>query len=261
MKLTTKITVTMVIIVLFAVVVTTFLNYSKYQATLSDLVRSRFVVVALDLKHTIESSVNLGMALEETENIQDVIDRLRGKHEQIRSLAVFRVSAGKGAAVFDTERAGVGRSVPDHWMHALDRSEDGVWHAVDADAFVVGVSVVNSFDKLVAGVALRYAKAYEQDKVAAMFRRLSAAGAVVFAVVAGAAFAGVFYFFRPISASFARMTHSLQQLFSEEEPPLTEANAATEEEARFVRFQRKTHAVIEHLLEADEEMHNAEREG
>ncbi|MBT6885768.1 MAG: hypothetical protein HOA30_17155 [Rhodospirillaceae bacterium] len=53
MKLTTKTSLTIIVILAFAVVVTYFLNYYKYQWTLRELVESRFIVVWLDIKHSI----------------------------------------------------------------------------------------------------------------------------------------------------------------------------------------------------------------
>jgi len=56
MKLTTKTSLTIVVILAFAVVVTNLLNYYKYQSTLRELVQSRFVVVGLDIKSRVNNS-------------------------------------------------------------------------------------------------------------------------------------------------------------------------------------------------------------
>lgn len=253
MKLTTKTSLTIIVILAFAVVVTNLLNYYKYQSTLRELVQSRFVVVGLDIKHAIEGSVNLGIPLPQTENTQEILNRVKEGDDQILSVEVFEISGTEGRRIFGTDASGVGRVVPDDWVRAAERDDATSWQFDEDEAFGVGIALINNFNKRIGGVVLRYSRAYQQGKIEAMFQNLSRAVLVVFAISCILAFIGVYVFFRPISSTFARMTASLNSLLSDETPVLTAENAETPEEKHYAEFQDKTRKVLEVLREAEAE--------
>jgi hypothetical protein len=251
MKLTFKTGVTLVAILVFAVLVTGLLNYYKYQSTLSELIHSRLVVVGLDLKQSIEGSVGLGIPLNQTQNIQEIIDRTRNEDDQVLSVEVFEMTADGGTKLFHTDRDGVGKSVPQSWLTASGDVEEPVWSVDTKDATVTGFSLVNNFNKVIGAVVLRYSKSYQQAKTADMFKKLARTGAVVLGAAGILAFFGVFLMFRKISSSFTRMTESLNALIAGKTPTLTDETATTEEELHFVRFQKKTGDLLDLMSDAE----------
>jgi len=253
MKLTTKTSLTIIMILAFAVVVTNLLNYYKYQSTLRELVQSRFVVVGLDVKHAIEGSVNLGIQLSQTENTQEILNRIKAGDDQIVSVEVFEISGAEGKRLFSTDAAVIGQKVPVDWVKAAERKDAQTWQFDEDDAFGVGIELVNSFNKRIGGVVLRYSRAYQQSKIEAMFQTLGRAILIVFGVASVLAFIGVSIFFRPISSTFARMTASLSSLLSNEPPVLTQENAVTPEEKHYATFQDNTRKVLEILRDAEDQ--------
>lgn len=253
MKLTPKTSLTIFVILGFAISVTAFLNYYKYQSTLRELVQSRFVVVGLDLKNAVEGSVNLGIPLSQTENIQELLNRVKSSDEQILSAEVFGIAGNSGVRLFGTDKAGIGKPVPAEWVRGAERHETETWQFDEDAAFGVGFAVINNFNKTVGGIVLRYSRVYQQAKIETMFQTLGRASLVVFAVASLLAFIGVFVFFRPISTTFTRMTSSLNSLVSNDDPTLTSENASTPEEHHYVAFQDKTNKVLEVLREAEQE--------
>lgn len=251
MRLTIKTGLTIVAILLFAVLVTSFLNYYKYQSTLADLVRSRLVVIGLDLKNTVEASVGLGIPLRQTENIQKIINRAKRGDDQILSVEVFETSAAGGARLFHTDQARIGEAVPEKWLKAVADANDAVWTADDKNVLVTGFSLVNNFNQTIGAVVVRNSKAYQVAKVAAMFEKLVRALLVVFTVTSALAFLGVFLLFRRLSSSFGRMTDSLNAVIAGNPPTLTEETATTDEETRYVLFQDKTAALLRVMDEAN----------
>ena len=251
MKLTTKTSLTIVVILAFAVVVTNLLNYYKYQSTLRELVQSRFEVVGQDIKHSIEGSVNLGIPLSQIENTQEILNRVKAGDEQIISIEVFEISGTEGKRIFGTESSVIGQKVPGDWVKSAERADAATWQFDEDDAYGLGIALINNFNKRIGGVVLRYSRAYQQGKIEAMFQTLSRAVLIVFAISCLLAFIGVYVFFRPISTTFARMTASLSSLLSNEEPVLTAANAKTPEEKHYAEFQDKTRKVLEILREAE----------
>ncbi len=251
MKLTPKTSLTIFVILGFAISVTAFLNYYKYQSTLRELVQSRFVVVGLDLKNAVEGSVNLGIPLSQTENIQELLNRVKANDEQILSAEVFGISGENGVRLFGTDTALIGKAAPVDWVRGAEREDAKSWQFDEDKAFGVGFPVINNFNKPVGGIVLRYARAYQQAKIEAMFKTLGRAALIVFGVASVLAFIGVYAFFRPISTTFSRMTQSLNSLVSDQEPTLTSKNAVTPEEKHYVAFQEKTNKVLEVLREAE----------
>lgn len=224
--------------------VTNFLNYYKYQSTLRELVESRFIVVGLDIKHSIEGSVNLGIPLSQTENTQEILNRVKAADEQILSVEVFAISGADGNRLFGTDAEGIGKKVPESWVNGAESKDSNTWQFDEPEAFGVGIALINSFNKRIGGIVVRYSRAYQQTKIEAMFQSL--ARTVL-------AFIGVYVFFRPISTTFSRMTASLSSLLSNEEPVFNAANAETPEEKHYAAFQEKTHKVLAVLREAEEQ--------
>lgn len=251
MKLTPKTSLTLVVILGFAISVTAFLNYYKYQATLRELVQSRFVVVGLDLKNAVEGSVSLGIPLSQTENIQELLNRVKLSDKQILTAEVFGITGDNGVRLFGTDKSEIGRAVPTAWMRGAERSDSDTFQFDEDAAFGVGFPIINSFNKPVGGIVLRYSRAYQQTKIEAMFKTLGRAALIVFGIASVLAFIGVYVFFRPISTTFSRMTQSLNSLVSNQKPTLTAENAVTPEEKHYVAFQDKTNKILEVLREAE----------
>ena len=251
MKLTPKTSLTLFVILGFAISVTAFLNYYKYQATLRELVQSRFVVVGLDLKNSVEGSVSLGIPLSQTENIHELLNRVKASDKQILSAEVFGIAGDNGVRLFGTDKDAVGKTVPAQWVRGAERPDTDTFQFDEDAAFGVGFPIINSFNKPVGGIVLRYSKAYQQAKVEAMFKTLGRAALVVLAIASVLAFIGVYVLFRPISTTFSRMTQSLNSLVSNQKPTLTAETAVTPEEKHYVAFQDKTNKVLEVLREAE----------
>ncbi|ALG67942.1 hypothetical protein [Beggiatoa leptomitoformis] len=89
LNLTLKISFTIILLLSFALGMISLLNYFKYEKTFSSLVQSRFVVLVLDLKNTLENSINLGLSLAEINNTQKIIERIAQQDEQIFSIDIF----------------------------------------------------------------------------------------------------------------------------------------------------------------------------
>lgn len=195
--------------------------------------------------------MNLGIALSQTENTQEILNRVKAGDDQILSVEVFEISGAEGNRIFGTDSSVIGQKVPEAWVKAAERPDTTTWQFDEEQAFGVGIALINNFNKRIGGIVMRYSRAYQQGKIDAMFQTLSRAVLVVFAVACVLAFIGVYVFFRPISTTFARMTASLSSLLSNEPPALTAENAITPEEKHYAEFQEKTRKVLEVLREAE----------
>lgn len=77
------------------------LNYFKFESSLKELQRSRIAAIGLDLKHSMEQTTNLGLALRDLQSNQDLIERALAKDRQLLSITIFD---RKGDCLFHTRR-------------------------------------------------------------------------------------------------------------------------------------------------------------
>lgn len=76
-----------------------FLNYCSFEKNFNGFVRSRFMVVARDLKHSVEYGLGLGLRLAELKNIQSLIEETMAQDHDISAI---RVVDSRGSAVFQS---------------------------------------------------------------------------------------------------------------------------------------------------------------
>jgi hypothetical protein len=91
-----------IVVTLAAAVALTVANFSR---ALSDVVETRFEFLAADLRESVETGLNLGLALDELENVEGIlVDRL-GRDEAIRELAVENADGAVAEIALPLENA------------------------------------------------------------------------------------------------------------------------------------------------------------
>jgi hypothetical protein len=231
-SLTAKIGLTIVAIVAFVLLLVTFLNYFKYQKTLTSLLDSRVRVVSLDLKGTVEGTLNLGLALRDIDNLQPVLDRAREINPLIATIRVFDET---GATVFSSPADGT-ETVPAPWMTALEQAEADTFSLSTDEEFVVGTPLVNNLDKFVGGLAVTYSRSYFDNKVDSMLRELGEAAIFALAIFGTVAIVAVILLLRDVSAAYKRMQAAMTLVQSGDTgPPVADAKTALESHMLAVR--------------------------
>lgn len=236
MVLTARIGFAILAVFVGAIALTTFLNYAKFGTVLSNLVQTRFEVVGLDLKQSIEHGLSLGLPLDSIRNTQNIIESAKAARPEILSIAVFDQS---GRLRFDSERRGEGQAVSRNWLRAqeaADSRREALWTAPDDEAVLVGASLYNNFDKIVGGVALRYSRAYTQSLSALMLERLTMVALVVLAGTALIVGPLVYLVFRQLIRSFRNMERAASAVLEEGATVFAGGESDSEIERRFAAF-------------------------
>ena len=106
----------------FAIGMAAFLNYFKYKSTISNIVRSRVLLVAQGIEGSVQASIGLGMQFAELSQLPQLLQRERTTDRVIRGIDVF--DAG-GQVLYSSDRNRVSSSLPADWrgttrMHTLD---------------------------------------------------------------------------------------------------------------------------------------------
>ncbi|MBM3492550.1 MAG: hypothetical protein FJX68_19335 [Alphaproteobacteria bacterium] len=220
-------------ILLIALGLTAMLAYFKFWATLVDLQRSRAGVICLSLKSTIEAATDLGLALAEMGNAQDVIDRARAGDQQILSITVFDQ---RGEVLFFSaaERPGERAPVAAAWL-ALNEASATIWESREADAFVVGVALLNPFELPIGGVAVRLSNAPLIAKQQAIMAELARITGTVFLTMSLLVALGVHLVFGGLVRAIRRMDNAVALLaVTPGVPPALAAGTPIEHD--FARF-------------------------
>ena len=232
-NLSNKMTLAVVVVALFSLSLTVSLNYYKFENTYSNMTKSRLIVLGLDLKHTIESGVNLGVPLSELKNTQRAIEQAKLQDPQISAIDVFDE---EGKFKFRTVGTDSEVSIPNIWLQkhrdSALRDQINIWNLEDDEAFIFGVPLLTDFGQDIGGLAISYARAYNDTVLSQV--TLDLIKYVLIAVLGFALIAAIFIslFFRNLSTSFKRMHYALNDIDDNGEKDVNKS----ELEAHFEHF-------------------------
>lgn len=147
----------------FAIGMAAFLNYYKYKSTISNILKSRVLLVGQGIEGSVQASLQLGLQFAELSQLPALLQREKSSDRLIRGIDVF--DAG-GQILYSTERSRVGTRVPEAWTDATQTAKANEWAAEEAGEFVAGIAVKNAFNLAVGNVGMRYSRD-EVDRAAA----------------------------------------------------------------------------------------------
>lgn len=132
-----------------------FLNHAKFDSTYADISRSRFRVLAQDVKASVESGLALGLGMGELRNTQQIVERTKADAAEIRAVTV---ADARGAILFDSASVTEGATLPATQVGAILAlaSVDGMWAGVEGGDALIGLPILNPFQVPVGLVVLRY---------------------------------------------------------------------------------------------------------
>jgi TRAP-type C4-dicarboxylate transport system permease small subunit len=139
----------------FAVGMAAFLNYFKYKSTISNIVKSRVLVVGRNIENSVQASLAIGMQFAELQQLPQLMQREKSSDRLVRGIDVFDTS---GQVIYSTDRGRVGQKVPTPWIGSAERSKTTEWSSDESDEYVAGISLKNAFDLTVGYLALRYSR-------------------------------------------------------------------------------------------------------
>ena len=132
------------LVIVFTLVLVSFLNDSNYRKNYAELTRSRYLVLANNLKQTIEDSLNLGLRLGQLEPVLDRLDEIKDREPNVLLVQVF---TDQGQTVLSTGRTLIGKSVNPAWLLQLDRvKKDGNWQDASDTGYQVAIPIINNFN-------------------------------------------------------------------------------------------------------------------
>ncbi|NUU03315.1 hypothetical protein [Herbaspirillum robiniae] len=113
----------------------------------------RFEFSLNTIRSGVEAGLQVGLLLPDLPGAQQLIEQSRSQERVILSIDIFDA---QGHIVFTTDSGGVGAVIPAAWRAPCLTRARGNWSGVDEEGRLVCGAVINGFDQVAGGVALRY---------------------------------------------------------------------------------------------------------
>lgn len=242
-----KLGTTICLILVFAVALSSLLNYFNFEKNYSDIVRSRYAVLVKDLAHTVEYGLGLGLGLSTMDGVPELLAEVKAGDPQIRFVQVFDA---QGQVLFDTGAA-VGETVPAAWQAAAFRGEaTAEWGLEDGGALLVGVPLRNSFNQLEGSLVLGFDKSEVALPVHQVLLSLLQQSAITIALFALLSVLLVMMMVRGLVRALKNMQSSLDAVLHGRPASFTAAQAERPIEHEFVEFQSALQESLRELGDA-----------
>lgn len=224
MSLSMRIASMVALVIVMTIGLISFLNYSNYRKNYHEFIQSRYLVLANDIKQTIEYSLNLGLPLGQLEQAQRLLDEIKLRMPSILFIRVFNDQKN---IAFATEPALIGKPIDPAWFDIIDRTrKDAHWHGEDDAAYLVAVPIVNNFDVKVGAVVVGYSKAQFEANSTLMGQRLMMDTLGVTVVTLLLMLIGIRLIMRKIEPGMVQVEQSLDRFLDDPNAPLPTAAAA-----------------------------------
>jgi hypothetical protein len=254
-SLARKLSLALISILLFTLLVAGFFAYFKFESVYSTQVQSRYNFVVFTIKKRVEDSLNLGLALRQVRQVQDILEREKQRAPLIIAVEVFD---HRGEVLFDTDRGAIGGRVSDALVEAIRGNANLPFGLADEDNLIVGLPLVNALGKLEGGVVLRYSTVYISQGVGGLLLQLIKAAAVQLAIFSVFAVVGLYVLIGRVGRKLSGMEHALTEVMAVGGQAVPEAGG-DEFEERFAEFVGKTREAVDHIREATDEVGRLDR--
>lgn len=223
MRLALRINLYSLAVLAFALGLYGFLNNAKFRSELTKLQQSRFEILALDLRDSVEQGLRLGLSLDQLENVQALLDRTRARYVEVAAIVVFDEF---GDVLYRS--GGVDSALPTAWLSALEHDGGASPSAVERDDLRgVLLPVLNSFERRVGGVALLYPKALAGAVIAETTARQSKMALMALAAAGVTCLLLSLVLLRFVSSRFRHMERVLGSIEGELDPTSGRSTEAT----------------------------------
>lgn len=238
-RLVDKLGATICFILVFAIVLSTLLNFFNFEKNYEGMVRSRYAVLLKDLGHTVDYGLGLGLSLTAMNNIPELIGQAQASDPQIRFIKVFD---NQGQILYDTQGDQLGAQVPERWQAAAASGAD--WQLDEPGEMLIGLQLRNSFNQLEGAMVLGFDKAEMQGTISGVLMKLARDSAFVLAVFAALSILLVLWITRGLIRSMNGMRRSLEQVLAGGAPSYDADAARRPVERDFIEFQQAVQAAM-----------------
>ena len=155
--LVVKLSLTIIFVVIFSVSLTALLTYFNFSKSYSEITQARYLVLAGNLKKSIEYSMNVGVDLDALENAQVLVEEVAGKNQDV---SLLRIVSPSGQILFDKDTDLNGQQSVHEFQHA-QLLEGTTNRLLQTDTLtIVSMPVQNNFGEQAGEVHIGYSSAH-----------------------------------------------------------------------------------------------------
>lgn len=154
MRLSIKLSLFATSVLIFAVALITFLNYTKYRNLSDEIERGRYEVLLQEMRGTLERGLALGLHLDQIRNTEPIMARLRSAYPAIDAIQVVDSNGAVIYAAGDLAAATAVSARLAELANSQGRSAIEPIHLAGQPGLVAPLT--NSFGKTVGAIVLAY---------------------------------------------------------------------------------------------------------
>lgn len=163
----------------FAVGMAGLLNYFKYRATATEIIKDRLLVTGRSIDNSIQSSLALGLQFADIGTLPGTMQRERATDDLILSIDIFD---NDGRMLYSTDSLRMDRPVPAHWVEAAHKAGNDGWFTEHQDESAAGMKIENNFGLTMGHLVLRYSSDRVEESIHAVGRQLALGSLLMFVV-------------------------------------------------------------------------------
>lgn len=185
----------MLLLLSFVLLLLFMLSFFKFQAVLANLIVNRLAATSPTIYESIEGAIDLGLNLDEIQNTQHVIARVRQDNPGIQSIIVFNK---KGKVLYSTGNQVEGRRMTPQILEMFAASAGHSAEVESEQNFISTFKLLNNYDQVVGGGIITHTKDDYNQQVTHFKKSLLMKSGIVFIVFALLASVGIMFAFRSL---------------------------------------------------------------
>ena len=185
----------MLLLLSFVLLLLFMLSFFKFQAVLANLIVNRLAATSPTIYESIEGAIDLGLNLDEIQNTQHVIARVRQDNPGIQSIIVFNK---KGKVLYSTGDQVEGLQMTPHLIEMFAESAGHSAEVESEQNFISTFKLLNNYDQVVGGGIITYTKDDYNQQVTHFKKSLLMKSGIVLIVFALLASVGIMFAFRSL---------------------------------------------------------------
>ncbi|MDK2124326.1 hypothetical protein [Parachitinimonas caeni] len=128
-------------VIAFVLSVVVLLNYANFRKSLQEQYLTRHLVLAKDLRQTIEAGMNIGLTTAENTRLPRILNALRSQHAALHFVGICDANGRWQLSQGEPPEQG-----PDYWRERLNAiAPESSWLTSSGRNYLVGLSFVNNF--------------------------------------------------------------------------------------------------------------------
>jgi predicted MFS family arabinose efflux permease len=228
---TAQIAMAIIALVFGGILLSGFLNFVKFEKTLSTLADSHYAFLLGDIEGAIEDEAAIGVPLSAAHNIQELLGREIRMEPAITRVEVSDIS---GHVLYAWPPDRIGQAVPAAWP--AQAKPHALWRVERADTVTLGQPILNAFDEGVGTLALTYSEAYYQRKSDQVLQTLLHKAVPLTVASCIIALLGCLLVLRRLRRSVGGMAHDLEDLLADRPVDLQGRRPGSALERQFALF-------------------------